>query len=882
MKSVGFLAVAVILAGDPSPGQEMDQGLRLPQEPRSQATGAQRLLRRIPACFVENRGQWSFPARYVSRMGPMTLFLEERGWRFTVLDPTAGSRPLSEACAPDPEERTPARPHGVAVRMTFAGAGVPEFVTEDRLPGHHNYLLGSDPAKWRAEVPLYGSIRLRGMYPGIDVRLREEDRHLEYDLLLEPGADLGQVVVEVEGARGLRLEGDGSLGIDTPLGEVRQPAPRTWEVDGSGEKRCVECRHRLLGSGRFGFDAPDRRPDRALMIDPGLVYSTFLGGSSYEEPRAVAVEPSGSATVAGNTASFDFPTTLGALDTTFGGGTALGGDAFVTRLSPSGASLDFSTFLGGAGDDFASAIALDSMGAATVAGSTSSSDLPTTPGAFDTSFNGGPLPWGGDAFVARLSPSGGSLVYSTFLGGSEDDGALALALDGVGDATVAGWTYSPSFPTTSGAFDTSFAVGSGGDAFVAQLSPSGTGLAFSTFLGGTNNEYASGVALDVGGTATLAGQTDSGDFPTSSGAFDTTFNGAGAYGGDAFVAQLSSSGASLAKSTFLGGTEVDRAHALALDSTGAATVAGETGSSNFPTTVGAFDTSYNGTPLINPPIRDAFVTRLSPSGAGLFFSTFLGGFAEDLALAVAVDASQAAIVAGVTTSSNFPTTPGAFDTTFASNDAFLVRLSPSGGGVSYSTFLGGTDGEYGFALALDATGTATLAGTTTSADFPTTTGAFDTTFNGSSLSGDGFVARLDLLPAGASIYGDSSAGCDGPLPIGVTSWPQVGNAAFAITCANAPANASGLLGLSGGALASPALLLGLQIWIDLASPPFFALAATSDGIGSASVPIPVPNDPTLAGGQVYAQFAWIGPNSPPPCPPTGLSASNALGITVQP
>ena len=318
---------------------------------------------------------------------------------------------------------------------------------------------------------------------------------------------------------------------------------------------------------------------------------------------------------------------------------------------------------------------------------------------------------------------------------------------------------------------------------------------------------------------------------------------------------------------------------------------GTTSPSGFPATAGAFDTTHNGGSF------DAFVTRLSPSGSSLVYSTFLGGVSIDSINALAVDAQGQATVAGWTRY-GVPTTPGAFDRTFNGtpgtqgcypypySDAFVTRLSPDGSSLVYSTYLGGThERDFAYALALDARGQATVAGYTESSTFPTTPGAFDTTFNGVSgycdIMGDAFVARLDMLPTGVSAYGTSSPGCTGPLAISVTSMPQVGNTAFSLTCGNAPPNALGCLLVGVARFTQPPTVLGIDVLVDLVSGTFFAVSVGSNQVGRAEFVMPIGPDPTLQGFQFFTQFLWIGPGAPAPCPAFGLSASNALDITVQ-
>jgi murein DD-endopeptidase MepM/ murein hydrolase activator NlpD len=380
---------------------------------------------------------------------------------------------------------------------------------------------------------------------------------------------------------------------------------------------------------------------------------------------------------------------------------------------------------------------VDGAGSAYVTGRTRASDFPTTAGAFDTSHNGNY-----DAFVVKLNASGTGLAYATFLGWSDYDGGDAIAVDGAGSAYVMGSTYSSlptnDFPTTAGAFDTSF--NGYYDTFVVKLNASGTGLAYATFLGGSSNDWSSAIAVDGAGSAYVMGYTQSSDFPTTPGAFDTNFSGGDR---DAFVVKLNASGTGLAYATFLGGGYNGADGGIAVDETGSAYVIGSTESSDFPTTPGAFDTSHNGN-------SDAFVVKLNAGGTALAYATFLGGSWADTGYAIAVDGAGSAHVTGRTRASDFPTTPGAFDTSHNGwNDVFVVKVKADGTGLDYATFLGGSDYDYGHAIAVDGADNAYVTGFAESSDFPTMPGAFDTTHNGFY---DTFVAKLDLRDAGEPTY----------------------------------------------------------------------------------------------------------------------------------
>ena len=500
----------------------------------------------------------------------------------------------------------------------------------------------------------------------------------------------------------------------------------------------VESRYRVIerasGDPEVRFEIGEEyRPEHELIIDPGIEYSTFLGGASHELAGGIRVDAGGNAYVVGTTQSPNFPTRPGSFRRTGAAGNF--GDVFVTKLNAAGTALVYSTFLGGGNFDFGRGIAIDSAGNAYVTGQTKSSNFPTTGGAFDRTFNVDTCPRCGvdqyDAFVTKLNASGSALVYSTFLGGFDIDDGLGIAVDAAGNAYVTGETGSQNFPTTSAAFDRT--RNGAFDAFVTKLNAAGSALVYSTYLGATNVEFGSRIAVDAGGSAYVVGSTSSSDFPTTAGAFDTTANGAF----DVFVTKLNAAGSALAYSTYLGGQGFDSGGGIVLDSAGNAYVTGGTGSIDFPTTPGAFD------PL--PDDSAAFVAKLNAAGSALVFSTALGGTASEGANGIVLDAAGNTWVTGITSSTDFPVTIGAFDQTFNGvADAFVTALSPDGSALVYSTYLGGTQSEGGDDLAIDAGGDVYVAGHTYSIDFPTTAGAFDIVFNGDLMIfwGDAFITKL--------------------------------------------------------------------------------------------------------------------------------------------
>jgi hypothetical protein len=612
--------------------------------------------------------------------------------------------------------------------MKLAGANARAGVTgADALPGKSNYFIGSDPSQWRTNVPTYGAVKYAAVYPGIDLVYHGNQRLLEYDFLVAPGADPRAIGIRFQGARKLTVNGDGALVIGFGGSEVIEPAPVVYQEVG-GRRQTVAGRYVLRGKGRVGFGVATYDRRRPLVIDPTLVYSTLLGCCWLNDFAAIAVDGSGNAYVTGEISPSNFPTTPGAFQTTPGGVQ----DAFVSKLDPAGSALVYSTYLGGDGGTLGTGIAVDASGNAYVTGYTDSPYFPTTPGAFQTTFSGDPSNTV-HAFVSKLNAVGSALVYSTYLGGSEDDFGYGIAIDPSGCAYVTGDTRSPNFPTTRGAFQTTY--GGNSDVFVTKLNAAGSVLVYSTYLGGGDGDYAQGIALDASGNAYVVGWTGS-DFPTTPGAFLTTSPGG------AFVTKLNSAGSALVYSTYLVGTNSalgsgTYGDGIAVDASGSAYVTGDT-SPNFPTTPGAFQTAYG----------SIFVTKLNATGSDLIYSTFLGGSGNGFGNGIAVDASGSAYVTGAIDSSGFPITPGAVQATYGGGeyDAYLSKLDAAGSVLVYSTYLGGSGWDLGRGIAVDASGNVYVTGVTESSNFPTTPGAFQTTNTGGNYNYSGFVSKLSLGP----------------------------------------------------------------------------------------------------------------------------------------
>jgi hypothetical protein len=682
---------------------------------------------KLPLHFEANQGQTHKDVRFLSRGPGYSLYLTAGEAVLVLTQPNADS---------GREQAKPAE-----LRMGLVGAARKPVVSGIKeLPGKANYFIGNDPAKWRTNVPTYGRVHYREVYPGIDLVYYGNQRSLEYDFVVAPGADPKKIVLGFKGADKLEIDAQGDLVLHTPGGVIRQHKPVIYQ-DVDGVRQEVAGSYVRKGANRVGFELAAYDRTRPLVIDPVLAYSTYLGGSVNDVSSAIAIDTSGNAYVTGHTNSMNFPTTPGAFQPTLR--RSFEDDIFVAKLDPTGSTLVYSTYLGGSYPDMAFAIAVDNAGNAYVTGY-ASFDFPTTEGAFQRTFGGARLT-PHEAFVAKLDPQGSALVYSTFLGGPNFEYGTGIAVDGGGNAYVTGAAES-GFPTTAGAFQTAGPPPVEGisKAFVTKVNPLGTGLVYSTYLGGagTGNTIARGgaIAVDSSGNAYVTGETTSTDFPTTEVAFQRTLGG----GADAFVTKLNPAGSALVYSSYLGGNGPEFGHAIAVDAQGNAYVTGQAQSSNFPTTSGAFQPNSGGA-------GDAFVTKVNPSGSALVYSTHLGGRRRDSGSGIAVDAVGNAYVIGSTGGmfdeccNDFPTTPGAFQTSPGRVSVFVTKLDPTGSSLLYSSYLGGTSLDSGAGIAVDASGNAYLTGLT-NGNFPTTEGAFQRTRPGGT---DSFITKLAIPTLGS-------------------------------------------------------------------------------------------------------------------------------------
>ena len=743
--------------------------------------------RNLPLIMEPNQGQTSNEVKFLSR-GPGYVFFLTSDEAVLALHSGKSSIIGRQSSKTD------------ILRMKLVGSNPePELIGLDELPGRSNYFIGKDPANWRANVPNFGRVAEHGVYPGIDLVYYGNQQQLEYDFVVAPGADPRAIRLAIDGERRLRLDSTGDLIVSLEGGDLRLHKPAIYQTS-RGAKQPVSGRFIVLGNSEVSFKVGKYDPSRALVIDPILSYSTYLGGSGIDVANGIAVAPDNTAFIAGGTFSIDFPTAH-PLQPNMGGAVDFPQDAFVAKISADGSTLLYSTYLGGSGTDVANGIAVDSFGNAYVTGITFSPDFPVTAGSISPLYGGDGKggasynPNGNivsNAFVTKLNVAGSGLVYSSFLGYYENVTGLAIALDSADNAYVTGQT-GPNLPVTVttvppplppppfpivGAFQPVF--GGGTDCFLTKVSASGSTIPYSTYIGGSAGDTCYGVAADSNGNAYVTGLTYSGDFPISITAPQTTYSGMG----DAFLTKINSNWSealSLVYSSYLGGNGLDQGNGVAVDKAGNAYVVGVTNSTSpsFPVTASALQPTCALDALGNCE-GDAFVTKMNPAGTALVYSTYLGGTKAEAGMGIALDASGDAYVTGSTVSSDFPIAGVVFQPAFGGGnaDAFVTALNPGGTALIYSTYLGGTNTDIGTSIAVDSSGSAYVSGQTCSVDFPLANSLQDFP-NGNC---DAFISKVSILtgialnPSGLVFPNQSLGTTSKPLTISLTN----GNAPLSI------------------------------------------------------------------------------------------------------
>jgi beta-propeller repeat-containing protein/centrosomal CEP192-like protein len=722
----------------------------------------------VPLAFEPNLGQSNGQAKFLAHGDGYSLFL------------TSGEAVLALRESVKSERAEHA--HADVLRMRLVGANdAAPFLAIEELPGKSNYLIGNNPAEWHTNVPMYRKVAEQGIYPGVDLVYYGTQRQLEYDFIVAPQAGVTPIRLAIQGAQNERINNKGELVMTVEGGEICFQEPIAYQEAGT-KRQMVAAKYALDANREVHFEVGTYDRSRALVIDPILAYSSYLGGSGIDGANAIAVASDNTSFIAGGTSSLNFPTSH-PLQQNDGGSPDFPQDAFVSKFSADGSTLLYSTYLGGSSEDGANGIAVDNAGNAYVVGTTDSTDFPVTPGSFNTlcgsdgkcgaSFTtGGLIVFNG--FLTKLNAAGSAIVYSAFIGEFENVVAYAVAVDANQIAYVTGSTAANGipaivpppvpgptpFPITGNALQTRFG-GPPTDAFMMKISATGSSILYSTYLGGDAEDVGYGIAVDKSADAYVTGLTYSpspAGFPVSVGAFQSTYGcppGTGsctgtAGAGDAFFTEINtnvSGPTGLAYSTYLGGTGLDQGNGIAVDSRPAscsdiapsgtacnAYIAGATGSMGLGASSIQVDCALDSK---TPPQceGDAFIAEFNPNLSGTasrVFFTYLGGSLADSASGVALDQTANIYVTGSTVSPDFPicaaplppscaaTAGPAFQAAYGggNDDAFVAKLDASTLTLDYSSYLGGTDTDNAYGIAVDTAGSAYVAGQTCSSNFP--------------------------------------------------------------------------------------------------------------------------------------------------------------------
>ncbi|OGD22760.1 MAG: hypothetical protein A2W03_03275 [Candidatus Aminicenantes bacterium RBG_16_63_16] len=730
-------------------GEKSTQAQVMPQIPGAPAGASVRAnldFGRVPLYFIPNEGQLDGKVAFYIQGGDKIVYFTPGGVTFSLGQSqkmNVGNEGTASGKLPSVKENAPAR--NWVVKLHFVGSNDKvKPVGEDKTGGVISYFKGK-PKDWQAGLPAYSRIVYRDLWPGIDLAYSGTANRLKYEFIVHPGADPSRVRLAYRGVEGISVDQEGRLEVRTPAGGFKDDVPVAYQ-DIGGARKSVSLGYKqatrnrvdgeafseegtLGGAHVYGFEVGDYDSTQPLVLDPALfIFSGYIGGMNNDQGRGIAVDGSGNVYVAGFTQATEtsFPEAVGP-DLSHNGDY----DAFVAKVNASGTSLAYCGYIGGTQDDRGYGIAVDASGNAYVTGyalSTQTS-FPVVAGSYDPVHNGLK-----DAFVAKVSAAGSALVYCTYLGGSADDAGYGIALDGSGNAFIAGYTGSsevtfcefmgPDITFNGGAYD----------AFVCKLNSSGTGRFYCGYIGGSGDDVGRAVAVDVSGNAYVTGDTDSNEttFPELVGPDLTYWQYS-----DAFVAKVNSSGTALAYCGYIAGYGYDWGYGIAVDAKGSAYVAGGS-SGGLPTAVGP-DLTINGT------YPDAFVARVTPAGEALAYCGYIGGTAVEYGYGIAVDPSGNAYIAGYTNSNEsshgFPVLGGP-DLINTGGDGFVAKVNASGSKLEYCGYVGGTDGgfEQCQGVAVDARGNAYVTGYTDAGDFPRFLGP-DLTFNGF-YDTDAFVSKV--------------------------------------------------------------------------------------------------------------------------------------------
>lgn len=645
--------------------------------------------------FTENAGQWDDQIKFRAGTAEATAWFADDGpyYQFSREIATEGnSKPRNRLLQESPAYEC------LMIKTSFVGVGTSLGIFgEEEVDYKCNYFLGNDPSRWQTNVPSYSSIIYRNIYSGVDLRYYGNGSYMEYDFMVAAGSDPSQIEIRYDGIEGLSVNAAGELEVSTLWGTIVESCPYIYQIDGE-DQIVLSGTYEIISDNSFGFavDVEQYNSNLPLIIDPVLIYSSYLGGWAGDFGWGIEIDSTGDMYLSGQTTSSSFPVVFPYQDA-FAGAT----DVFVTKMGLDG-TLEFSTFFGGIGQEEYPRLATDNEYNVYVSGRTYSEDFPVY-AAYSSSLNGN-----SDVFAFKMNSTGDVLLFSTFLGGNSDDFAGGLAVDNNGNLYVATTTVSKDFPVVNAYQAYPGENPASENPTVTKFSVGGDYLEYSTYIAGTDEDVVMGMAVDANGCAMIHGFAYSDDFPLYN-AYDSQLEGC-----DAFLSKLTSDGSGLVFSTFLGGSENEWIESVDIDEAGNIYAAGGTRSLDFPL-VNPYQTEMLGGTTVG---IDNFVSKFNSVGSELIYSTYLGGTGDDFTETIHVDNVGIAFITGYTYSADFPLENPIYATLSGTNDANLTALSPGGNELSFSTYLGGTDAESGYDIAIDDLRNVYVTGYTRSPDFP--------------------------------------------------------------------------------------------------------------------------------------------------------------------
>jgi PKD repeat protein len=686
--------------------------------------------------FVENKGQWNEDVKFLARLKALNFWVTKSKIVFDFYQIESEQNKKTENpgnLVSKIENVNFLNRKGCVIEMSFSTDPAKTFSVKGnaKQEGYLNYLLGSSSAEPVTYVSKFSEIYLSKVSEGIDMKIYFDQGYLRYDLIVSAGADLSQFKIILNGQDGLSVSNENELEFMTSLGQIFHKDLNAYQ-ENSGLKNKVNCRFAQASVNEIKFVAGQYDKSKELIIDP-LIYSSFIGGNQYDEIWSLVSDTSGYLYAVGSTASYNFPTSSGAYHTSNAGGAY---DGYVTKFNLACTGIIYSTYLGGDGQDLGIGAAVMPNGDLIISGRTFSTNFPVTSGAYQTYRSGT-----NDGYISKLNSTGTSLVYSTLIGGSSGEYTYFTRLDASGNLYMFGYTGSSNFPTTSGAYQTY--AGGGDDCFAAKLNPGGTSLIWSTYIGGSGAETPADLEIDNNLNTYLAGWTSSSNFRTSSGAYQTSHGGGS---NDGFVVKLNSSGTTALFSTYFGKSGSELLYDVEVDLANRVIISGSTTSTNFTASSGAIQSTFGGGTI------DVFVAKLSSTGNSLLNFTYLGGNGADDIRGLILDNYGNIYVGGFTSSNNYPVTNCAYQTSYAggSYDVSISKMTSDMTALIYSTYFGGNNTDQMLEnMFFDTAGYLIFNGRTVSSNFPTTSGAYNTSFNGG--SNDGFLAKIDLSNSSSSI-----------------------------------------------------------------------------------------------------------------------------------